>query len=172
MPSAQADCRSATLEYDDRGEVRFAGTAPAGSSVRIYSDRQPIGSATAGRDGRWTLTPEAPIAPGTHDLRVDQLTARGEVVAQVGTPFQREQLAVRACRRGWWHSRGSNLWLLARCAYGTGFRYTVIYQANRGQICDPDLIYPGQTFAVPMLAAGGEDTAAYGGASASSRRSR
>jgi hypothetical protein len=162
-----------TLEYDDRGEVRFIGTAPAGSSVRIYSDRQPIGGATAGRDGRWTLTPEASIAPGTHDLRVDQLTARGEVVARVGMPFQREQLAARAVAEGGVVVQpGQNLWLLARRAYGTGFRYTVIYQANRGQIRDPDLIYPGQTFAVPMLAAGGEDAAAYGGASASSRRSR
>jgi nucleoid-associated protein YgaU len=162
-----------TLEYDDRGAVRFAGTAPAGSSVRIYSDRQPIGGATAGRDGRWTLTPEAPIAPGTHDLRVDQLTARGQVVARVGMPFQREQLAARAVAEGGVVVQpGQNLWLLARRAYGTGFRYTVIYQANRGQIRDPDLIYPGQTFAVPMLAAGGEDAAAYGGASASSRRSR
>ena len=162
-----------TLEYDDRGEVRFAGTAPAGSSLRIYSDRQPIGGATAGRDGRWTLTPEAPIAPGTHDLRVDQLTARGQVVARVDMPFQREQLAARAVAEGGVVVQpGQNLWLLARRAYGTGFRYTVIYQANRGQIRDPDLIYPGQTFAVPMLATGGEDAAADGGASASSRRSR
>ena len=100
------------LEYDDRGEVRFAGTAPAGSSLRIYSDRQPIGGATAGRDGRWTLTPEAPIAPGTHDLRVDQLTARGEVVARVGMPFQREQLAARAVAEGGVVVQpGQNLWL-------------------------------------------------------------
>ncbi|MFC7543593.1 LysM peptidoglycan-binding domain-containing protein [Siccirubricoccus deserti] len=28
-------------------------------------------------------------------------------------------------------------------------RYTVIYQANRDQIRDPQLIYPGQVFQVP-----------------------
>ena len=27
--------------------------------------------------------------------------------------------------------------------------YGVIYQANRGQIRDPDLIYPGQVFVIP-----------------------
>ncbi len=53
------------LEYDDRGETRFAGTAPAGSSVRVYSDHQPIGDAIAGPDGRWMLKPQVPIAPGT-----------------------------------------------------------------------------------------------------------
>jgi nucleoid-associated protein YgaU len=28
-------------------------------------------------------------------------------------------------------------------------RYTVIYEANRTQIRNPDLIYPGQVFAIP-----------------------
>jgi nucleoid-associated protein YgaU len=161
------------LDYDDRGQVRFAGTAPAGSTVRVYSDRQPIGDATARRDLRWTLTPEAPIAPGTHDLRVDQLTARGEVVARAGMPFQREQLAARAVAEGSVMVQpGQSLWLIASHAYGTGFRYTVIYQANRDQIRDPDLIYPGQAFAVPMLAAGGEGAATARVTSASSERSR
>lgn len=162
-----------TLDYDDRGEVRFAGTAPAGSTVRIYSDRQPIGDATARRDGRRTLTPVAPIAPGTHDLRVDQLTTNGEAVARVGMPFQREQLATRAVTEGSMVVQpGQSLWLLARRAYGTGIRYTVIYQANRNQIRDPDLIYPGQTFAVPVFAAGGEGAAATRVTPASSGRSR
>jgi nucleoid-associated protein YgaU len=144
------------LEYDDRGEIRFAGNAPAGSSVRVYSDRQPIGDATAGPDGHWTLKPLAPIAPGTHDLRVDQLTARGQVAARVHMPFQREQLAERDIAEGSVVVQpGQNLWRLARRAYGTGIRYTVIYQANQDQIRDPDLIYPGQTFAIPVPEEGG-----------------
>ncbi|WP_323013917.1 LysM peptidoglycan-binding domain-containing protein, partial [Devosia sp.] len=40
--------------------------------------------------------------------------------------------------------RGDNLWTIARRVYGEGFKYTTIYQANTGQIRDPDLIYPGQ----------------------------
>ena len=102
------------LEYDDRGEIRFAGTAPAGVSVRVYSDRHLIGDATAGPDGRWTLTP--------------QVRAEGSAVVQPG----------------------QNLWRLARRAYGAGILYTVIYQANHDQIRDPKLIYPGQTFAIPV----------------------
>ncbi|MFQ5535738.1 MAG: LysM peptidoglycan-binding domain-containing protein [Sphingomonadales bacterium] len=38
---------------------------------------------------------------------------------------------------------------MARRIYGAGMRYTVIYRANQGQIRDPDLIYPGQQFALP-----------------------
>ncbi|MEL7488070.1 MAG: LysM peptidoglycan-binding domain-containing protein, partial [Pseudomonadota bacterium] len=44
---------------------------------------------------------------------------------------------------------GNSLWRIARRAYGSGFQYTVIYEANADQIRDPDLIYPGQIFEVP-----------------------
>jgi hypothetical protein len=44
---------------------------------------------------------------------------------------------------------GHNLWRIARETYGQGVRYTIIYQANRDQIRDPDLIYPGQIFTLP-----------------------
>src|SRR5216684_772197 len=38
---------------------------------------------------------------------------------------------------------------LAERSFGDGQRYTEIYQANQDKIRDPDLIYPGQVFAVP-----------------------
>lgn len=45
--------------------------------------------------------------------------------------------------------RGDNLWTIARRVYGQGIRYTQIFDANTGQIRDPDLIYPGQVFDLP-----------------------
>ena len=50
---------------------------------------------------------------------------------------------------------GNNLWKLSRVIYGKGMSYTVIYEANKGQIRNPDLIYPGQIFVLP-----GDGTAA------------
>ena len=44
---------------------------------------------------------------------------------------------------------GNSLWKLARESYGLGVRYTVIYEANKDQITDPNLIFPGQVFSVP-----------------------
>jgi nucleoid-associated protein YgaU len=46
-------------------------------------------------------------------------------------------------------SRGDSLWRLSQHSYGAGTRYAVIYKANRGQIRNPNLIYPGQVFVVP-----------------------
>jgi len=45
--------------------------------------------------------------------------------------------------------RGDNLWNIAHAHYGTGFHYTVIFGANKDQIRDPHLIYPGQVFTLP-----------------------
>jgi nucleoid-associated protein YgaU len=44
---------------------------------------------------------------------------------------------------------GNSLWRISRVIYGRGIEYTVIYEANRTQIRNPDLIYPGQIFATP-----------------------
>ena len=44
---------------------------------------------------------------------------------------------------------GNNLWRIASRVYGSGLRYTEIYQANADQIRDPNLIYPGQVFGLP-----------------------
>ena len=44
---------------------------------------------------------------------------------------------------------GNSLWRIARRTLGGGINYSVIYEANRAQIANPDLIYPGQVFMVP-----------------------
>jgi nucleoid-associated protein YgaU len=141
----------AAVDYDDRGQVRFAGTAPPGAAVRVYVDDHAAGDAVADAQGRWTLSPAAAIAPGQHRLRVDQLDTRGRVAARVALPFQREQLAAAQLHGDQVVVQpGESLWRLAQRNYGNGLHYTVIYQANTAQIRDPDKIYPGQTLTLPQ----------------------
>ncbi len=45
---------------------------------------------------------------------------------------------------------GNSLWRIARRAYGGGIKYTIIFEANRSRIRDPNLIYPGQIFSIPL----------------------
>ena len=49
-------------------------------------------------------------------------------------------------------SRGDSLWRISRVTYGSGMRYAVVYKANRDRIRNPDRIYPGQVFVLPMNA--------------------
>lgn len=46
-------------------------------------------------------------------------------------------------------ARGDSLWRISRRVLGRGIRYTQIYEANAGQIRDPDRIWPGQVFVTP-----------------------
>lgn len=45
--------------------------------------------------------------------------------------------------------KGDCLWRIAKYFYGNGSLYTKIYNANRGKIKNPNLIYPGQVFVIP-----------------------
>lgn len=142
-----------SIDYDESGRAIIAGRAPAGASVIVYLDDQPIGVGRADESNRWVVRPDQPVAPGLHRLRVDQVLTDGTVIARVETPFSRAaaEETERLVQSGSVVVQpGNSLWRISRRLYGKGVRYTVIYEANKGQIRDPDLIYPGQIFTVPQ----------------------
>lgn len=139
-----------TVDYDDSGAIRFTGGAVTGDTLRLYIDNAAAGDARADAGGRWTVTPAGTVTAGVHTVRVDHLGADGRVLARVELPFQR--VAVQSAEVAGGRvvvQPGQSLWRLARLAYGRGVQYRVIYLANKEQIRDPRLIYPGQTFSVP-----------------------
>jgi nucleoid-associated protein YgaU len=165
------------IDYDAQGRAILSGRAPGGARMFVYVDNEPIGEAVADEDGLWSFTPATPVKPGLHVIRVDQVDETGKVLARAQTPF--EQAAVPLASQAGAGSQqtasatgvqasagqasdaanlaggrivvqpGNSLWKLARESYGQGVQYTVIYEANKEQISNPDLIYPGQVFAVP-----------------------
>ena len=44
---------------------------------------------------------------------------------------------------------GNSLWKLSREVYGKGRMFTIIYEANRDQLKNPNKIYPGQILSAP-----------------------
>jgi nucleoid-associated protein YgaU len=141
-----------SVEYDQSGSMRFAGGATPGARLRLYVDDQHIGEAVADALGRWVFQPESQPSIGRHRLRVDQLSPTdGRVLARAEVPFQREELPAEAfAEQRIVVQPGNNLWRIARATYGRGIRFTVIYQANKEQIADPNKIYPGQVFTLPI----------------------
>jgi nucleoid-associated protein YgaU len=95
------------------------------------------------------------VAAGVYTLRADQLNAEGRVLSRYETPFQREEPELLAAAAAGGAATkitvqpGFTLWGIARETYGDGVMYVRVYEANRAQIRDPDLIYPGQVFSVP-----------------------
>lgn len=154
-----------SISYSADGDVQISGRAadPAqGNDLRIYLNNQPIVT-TELAAGDWA-TDLPNVDPGVYTLRVDQV-AEGAVVSRFETPFQREAPEALAQARAAQPTAtdatpsggaslitvqpGHTLWAISRDRYGVGDLYVVIYRANRDQIRNPDLIYPGQVFALP-----------------------
>ena len=141
------------VEYDEQGQMRFAGTAPPGARVQVHVDNRAAGEAVADARGVWSVVPTGAVTPGAHQLRLDRLGADGRVVEHADYPFQRETVTEKEMAEGNVVVRpGNSLWMLARSRYGQGTRYIVIYEANRARLTDPGKIYPGQILALPPAA--------------------
>lgn len=140
------------ISYTGAGAVRLSGFGDDSARVRVYLDNAPVGDGTVDAAGRWQL--DLPDMPGgVHTLRVDGIGPDGAVTARAETPFRREtpqaaDLAGRAMAAVTVQP-GSTLWAISQAAYGEGPLYVRIFEANRDAIRDPDLIYPGQIFALP-----------------------
>ena len=140
------------LDYDRSGRVELTGEAPPGAPIRIYVDNEAAAEVVAAESGAWMAALEDRLGPGTYTLRLDQLDAAGRPVARLETPFTRVD---RPPREGDVEvdyvivQPGNSLWRIARRLTGRGMTYVHIFDANRTQIRDPDLIYPGQVFEVP-----------------------
>ena len=168
VPGAQGDVSGAkglgldTVDYDDHGNLSLSGHAKPRSLVQIYINNQPGGTALADENGNWHLELGHKVDPGIYTLRADQVEDTGKVVARVELPFSRaapSEIAA-AANAPVVVQPGNSLWRIARQAYGEGTQYTVIYQANKDQIRDPDMIYPGQVFSLPAKPVDGQPTPA------------
>jgi len=141
-----------TIDYDEEGRIYVSGRGRPEHIVQLYLDNRFIGRSPVDANNGWRVKPDKPVAPGLYQLRADHADPNGKVTARLTMPFARAEpltpenmppepfVVVQP---------GNSLWRLARRTYGSGFNYTVIYEANREQIKDPDLIYPGQIFAIP-----------------------
>ena len=142
-----------TVDYDDLGKLSLSGKTDAGGTVQVYLNNDFIGRTLADEGGNWVMSPDRPVAPGIYALRVDQVNAGGAVLARVEIPFSRAQPLTNLPPGIYVVVQpGNSLWRIARQNYGKGVQYTTIYAANQDQITDPDLIFPGQVFALPTEA--------------------
>lgn len=164
------------LSYTDAGEVIVDGRAPPAGFVRIYLNGLLNVTVGVPDTGVWRAQLKD-VAPGRYQLRADHVDGAGAVMSRLEIPFQREAPEVLAAAsaniavlRARAEAReagsaapadapisvvtvqpGNSLWRIARRVYGSGFLYVQLYDANRDQIRDPDLIYPGQVFTLPAV---------------------
>ena len=157
-PEAQTEIQIDAISYDLSGEVTVAGRGPSDASVRISLNEQTINMGEIGPGGAWSLDlPD--VDPGTYTLRVEQIASDGSVTSDIVTPFLREDPA-RIADNPMLVDPGASvitvqpdftLWGIAQANFGDGVLYVQIFEENREQIRDPDMIFPGQIFRLPDL---------------------
>jgi nucleoid-associated protein YgaU len=141
LPSAQTAEAPAAPALPVDTETPVASAPPVVSEVPAPSVPPVVAEAPAAPAP--SAVAEAPASPPPR--ATDEPDAVPTMVAvAVGGPDAERFASGKAIIR-----RGDNLWTIARRVYGQGVKYTTIYEANTGQIRDPDQIYPGQVFALP-----------------------
>ena len=106
---------------------------PVVPSTLAEPDARPERVATAAQQ------PRVPSADGSVTSTVSALA---QAPGEDGTPIPPRVAAVTV-------QPGFTLWRIASEQFGKGVLYVQIYEANKDQIRNPDLIYPGQVFAIP-----------------------
>ncbi|WP_246040408.1 LysM peptidoglycan-binding domain-containing protein [Roseovarius arcticus] len=157
-PQVMSSVALDAISYSEGGDVQLSGRAAGLGIVRVYLNNRAITTSRIGADGAWhTALPQ--VDTGIYTLRIDEVDAAGTVTSRVETPFKREDRALLAELqdpaapappiRAVTVQPGNTLWAISRERYGEGILYVRVFEANADRIRNPDLIYPGQVFALP-----------------------
>ncbi len=177
-PAQDSPIAIEAVEIEGRA-VFVAGKAKGGNRVIVHANDTLLGASLISPEGRFLVQSKQPLSVGDYIIRADLLDNANQVLATARVPFRREAgeniSAVASDTDGQAAAaseaigdeaassaaplqkvdgsviirRGDNLWTISKRAYGKGTRYTTIYLANRDQIRNPDLIWPGQVFNMP-----------------------
>ena len=176
-PAAAPGLRVAirSVEADSVGGLVAKGSAEPNAMLRLYLNQADLAEAKTQSDGRWSLTIQHGLSPGGYVLHADEIGPSGAtVVASADTPFDYPDAPSPAPPASEMASAsaeppvapspadpvvpsvqtkrvatGHTLWALSQSYYGDPTRYPAIVEANRAQIRNPNVIFPGQVFVVP-----------------------
>lgn len=144
IPSISID----TLDHDGQGHMALSGQAPAHASLELSLNNVSVARIQADEQGRWTITEGLYAAPGAHNFRLTLLSGpqntRSAFIERNVTIATNQEPPGRLTIE-----RGDTLWRIAHDRYGSGHLYTIIFLANKSEIKDPNLIYPGQNLTIP-----------------------
>lgn len=168
-----------TVDYElaenGAGTVTITGSSEPGARISIFYGGAPFAETRADRTGNWRVAVAKTLGMGEHSFRAERAGAApgttvaalisiervepkpeppapqvaasgpaGQVAARSGTPGP-----VQGAKEVYTIRRGDTLWAIAKRHFGSGLRYTTIFQDNREKIANPNLIHPQQEVTIP-----------------------
>lgn len=125
--------------------ISEVASQPAQAGADSASSAAPAAETTSPGPTESNAQQPAPTAPQPVDETPSQTTA-GVQPSQPGAETSPDKVSQTVSITV---QPGYSLWKIARDTYGDGILYVQVYEANKEQIGDPDLIYPGQVFELP-----------------------
>ena len=140
------------VEYSPDGKIIFSGRSEENKNLSFFIDNKLIGKTLSDDRGFWNFVSTKKIPLGKLDLRVD--FKLNNQIFSFHTPIFNESLNdlnKLLDNNNFIVQPGNSLWRIARRTMGGGIFYSEIYKKNEKKIADPNLIFPGQVFTIPLI---------------------
>lgn len=139
-PAASAGLIEAA-EFSNNGILTLGGRADPGTSVYIYLDDAFLGEASANAEGRWIRPGGGDrIAPGPHRVRIDVLSAAGQVATRGSVQIARTDGKIQGLSIG----EEARLWRIRRGSASNGPQELLVFRPGAVVPADPKAVLPGQ----------------------------
>ena len=138
-----------TIFFDENGFVSIQGEVNFGKKIELYINKK-IMEIIKIENSKWQYNSDTIFDFGLHDLLVVLKSDKDEILDRIALPFMRVEMPSNDVPENFILIKpGDMLWTIAYRLYGDPFKYIQIFEENKDQITNPDLIFPGQLFSIP-----------------------
>jgi len=139
------------LSYSPPGLIIMSGRTISNTEIEILKSSEVLGKTKSNENGVWKfiinkndaneeISIKTTISGETLILTYDEAEIKKRF-KNTNFEFYDDRIVVQ---------KGNSLWRIARKTLGGGLFYTEIYKNNLAKIKNPNLIYPGQVFNIPI----------------------
>tara|TARA_B100000242_G_scaffold283221_1_gene245256 strand:- start:42 stop:1007 length:966 start_codon:yes stop_codon:yes gene_type:complete len=139
------------LSYSPPGLIIMSGRTISNTEIEILKSSEVLGKTKSNENGVWKfiinkndaneeISIKTTISGETLILTYDEAEIKKRF-KNTNFEFYDDRIIVQ---------KGNSLWRIARKTLGGGIFYTEIYKNNLAKIKNPNLIYPGQVFNIPI----------------------
>ena len=140
------------VEFSPQKKLMLSGRSAYNEKISIFSNNVLLGFSRSNVNGIWKFESQERINFDQLNLIIKtkqkgkdielKTQVFSELILNVKEKLQIKSVIVKP---------GNSLWRIARKTLGGGILYTEIYKKNIEKIKNPNLIYPGQVFGIPII---------------------
>jgi nucleoid-associated protein YgaU len=145
-PQAPAVTAGTAPETSPAPGAEAAAALPEAAPAEAAPAEAPAPAPAAPAEVAAAEPPPAPPAPAAPEAAATPAPAQTTPAAAPATP---EPAPAGQAPVSVTVQPGYTLWGIAEAQFGSGYLYVQVFEANKDQIRNPDLIYPGQVFTLP-----------------------